>query len=202
MQEKRRGKKALVIADVQNDFCPSGALAVPEGDRIVPVVNRYIRLFKSAGLPVYITRDWHPPVTIHFKEFGGTWPPHCVMGTKGAEFHPDLEVPEDALVLSKGDTPNADNYSAFDGHDEKGRRLVEILEDDGVTEIYVGGLATDYCVRQTTLDALGMKFKVTVLLDAVKGVDLEPGDSERALKEIKEKGAGSTEIDMIEISEK
>lgn len=200
MQEKRRIKKALIIADVQNDFCPSGALAVPEGDKIVPVINRYIRLFRSAGLPVYITRDWHPPVTIHFREFGGTWPPHCVMGTKGAEFHPDLEVPGGALVLSKGDTPNADNYSAFDGHDEKGRMLENVLEDDGVTEIYVGGLATDYCVRQTALDALGKKFKVTVLLDAVKGVDLKPGDSERALKEIKEKGADSTEIDRIDLS--
>lgn len=193
----KSGKRALLIVDVQNDFCPSGALAVHEGDKIVPLINRYIVLFRSSGLPVYLSRDWHPPVTVHFKPFGGAWPPHCVQGTKGAEFNPDLEVPEDAVIITKGDTPDEDNYSAFGGHDEGGRRLAEALRAEGVTELFVGGLATDYCVKQTVLDGLTHGFKVTVLMDAVKGVDLTPGDSWRAVEEAKRNGAGITSMDEI-----
>lgn len=192
-------KKALLVVDVQNDFCPTGALAVPEGDKVVPVLNRYIELFRGAGLPVYFTRDWHPPVTIHFKAYGGVWPPHCVQGTRGAEFHPDLDIPEGALIMSKGDDPSQDSYSAFAGHDGKGRGLAEILKEEGVGHFYIGGLATDYCVRQSSLDAIAEGFEVTVLTDAIKGVDLTPGDSERAVREIIGKGARTATIETIDV---
>lgn len=193
-------KKALLVVDMQNDFCPSGALGVPEGDRVVPILNKYIEIFRQAGLPVYFTRDWHPPVTVHFKAYGGQWPPHCVQGTQGAEFHPDLEVPYRAVIMSKGDDPTQDSYSAFSGHDEQGRGLAEVLRADGVTHFYIGGLATDYCVRQTSLDAIRDGFEVTVLTDAIKGVDLSPGDSERALEEIKSKGARITTLEDIDLT--
>jgi nicotinamidase/pyrazinamidase len=192
-----RANKALLVVDVQNDFCPDGALGVPGGDRIVPVLNKYIELFRKRGLPVYFTRDWHPPVTVHFKPYGGQWPPHCVQGTKGAEFHPGLKMPPQAVVMSKGDDPEQESYSAFSGHDEKGRGLAEVLKSDGITHFYIGGLATDYCVRQSALDAFREGFEVTVLIDAVRGVDVTPGDSERALEEIKGKGAKfSTLVDI------
>lgn len=194
-------RSALFVVDVQNDFCPDGALQVKEGDRIVPVLNRYIALFKAANLPVYFTRDWHPEKTVHFTGYGGRWPPHCVQGTKGAEFHPDLSIPEKANIISKGDDPDEDSYSAFDGHDGAGRGVAELLAGEGIGRIYIGGLATDYCVRQTALDGLRQGFQVTVLLDAVKGVDLMPGDSEKALVEIMEKGASTVTIGEIGIPE-
>lgn len=189
-------RTALVIVDVQNDFCPGGNLAVREGDRIVPVLNRYIMLFDAAGLPVYATRDWHPPKTIHFIEQGGKWPPHCVQGTWGAEFHPELKLRKSAVVITKGESPDEDSYSGFDGTDEKGRGLAKALRDEKVGRLYIGGLATDYCVMQTALDALKEGFKVTVLVDAVKGVNA--GDSERALREMKDKGADIATIDDID----
>lgn len=192
-------RSALFVVDVQNDFCPDGALQVKEGDRIVPALNRYIALFEAARLPVYFTRDWHPEKTVHFAEYGGRWPPHCVQGTKGAEFHPDLNIPEKAKIISKGDNPGQDSYSAFDGHDGEGRGVAGILSVEGIGRIYIGGLATDYCVRQTALDGLRQGFQVTVLLDAVKGVDLMPGDSEKAMVEIMEKGASTVTIDDIGI---
>jgi nicotinamidase/pyrazinamidase len=194
-----KAKKALLVVDVQNDFCPDGALGVPGGDRVVPVLNKYIELFRKRGLTVYFTRDWHPPVTVHFKPYGGPWPPHCVQGTKGAEFHPALKIPPEAVVMSKGDDPEQDSYSAFSGHDEKGRGLAEVLKSDGITHFYIGGLATDYCVRQSALDAFREGFEVTVLIDAVRGVDVIPGDSERAIEEIKSKGAKFATLEDIDI---
>src|SRR3972149_3636823 len=191
-------RAALILADIQNDFCPGGALHVADGDKVVPIANRYTKLFREAGLPVYITRDWHPSETVHFIGFGGPWPPHCVQGTKGAEFHPDLDVPDDANMISKGDNPDEDSYSAFDGKDKQGRRLAESLREKGVRHIFVGGLATDYCVRQTALDGLKSGFEVTVLEDAVKGVDVKPGDSERALAEMKRSGADTAIFEKIQ----
>lgn len=182
-------RAALVVVDVQNDFCQSGSLPVAEGDRVVPVMNRYIELFREAGLPIYFTRDWHPPTTIHFAGFGGLWPPHCVQATRGAEFHPELNVPNDAIIITKGDDPNEDSYSGFDGKDEQGKRLADSLKEKGVRRLFVGGLATDYCVRQTALDGLKAGFDVTVLEDGVRGVDVKPGDSVRALDEMKRSGA-------------
>ena len=179
---------AFLVVDVQNDFCPGGALGVPDGDRIVPRVNRTIDLFVRRGLPVLATRDWHPSVTKHFKEFGGAWPPHCIQGTKGARFHPDLRLPRDALILSKGMDPEQDSYSGFQAYNGEGRDLESVIRDMGVDEIYVCGLATDYCVRATALDATRRGIRVRVLGDVVKGVDLKPGDSDAAIQEMRAAG--------------
>lgn len=194
-----RNRSALVIVDLQNDFCPGGSLPVPEGDRTVPVVNRYMDLFRAAGVPAFFTRDWHPAKTVHFKGFGGTWPPHCVQWTDGARFHPELRIPDDAVIITKGESPKEDSYSGFDGHDAEGQTLEAALNEKGITHIYLGGLATDYCVRVTALDGIKKGFKVTVLLDAVKGVELKPGDSDRALEEMMAKGADTTTIDEIDL---
>ena len=193
-------KKALIIVDVQNDFCPGGALPVPEGDRVVPVFNRYIELFNAWGLPIYATRDWHPEKTIHFKEFGGPWPPHCLQGTKGAEFHPGLKLPRDTVIISAGDTFEDEGYSAFEGHDEEGKSFIEVLRAAAIEHLLVGGLATDYCVRATVLDALKNGFKVTLLIDAIKGIDVNEGDSRRALVEMMDKGAGMNTFDEVRSS--
>ena len=188
---------ALLIVDLQNDFCTNGALAVPDGDRVVEPLNRAAQLFADHGLPVLASRDWHPPVTRHFREFGGVWPPHCVQGSAGAAFHPAFRLPEGTIILSKGMDPDRDSYSAFEASTEEGRSLEELLMALGVRRLYIGGLATDYCVRQSTLDALDLGFKVTVISDAVAGVDLKPGDSERALKEIGQAGAGFISINSL-----
>ena len=182
-------KDALIIVDVQNDFCPGGSLGVKGGDTIVPIVNRYIDKFRAAGLPVIATRDWHPAKTTHFNEFGGVWPAHCVQGTSGAAFHPDLRLPSDAIIISKGTVADEDSYSAFHGSDSSGLPLEQVLRALGVERIFVGGLATDYCVKQTALDALKQGFSVVVLADAVRGVDLSPGDAERALAQALDAGA-------------
>jgi nicotinamidase/pyrazinamidase len=180
---------ALLIVDVQNDFCPDGALAVPGGDLVVEPLSRTAGCFAAAGLPVLASRDWHPPVTRHFREFGGAWPAHCVQGTPGAAFHPALRLPEEALIISKGSDPAADAYSAFDGRSAGGKTLVALLAERQVTHLYVGGLATDYCVRSSVLDARKAGLDVTVLADAIAGVEVAPGDSGRALEEMRRAGA-------------
>lgn len=192
-------RSALVIVDVQNDFCPGGALPVRDGDEVVPVLNRYIDLFSASGLPIYATRDWHPTKTVHFAEFGGKWPPHCLRGTDGASFHPALGLPDGAVVVSKGEGPDEDSYSGFEGKDPGGRPLADALRDEGVGHIYVGGLATDYCVRQTVLDGMREGFAVTLLLDAIRGVDVNEGDSEKAIEEMIAAGARTAIIDEVEL---
>jgi nicotinamidase/pyrazinamidase len=191
-------RSALLVVDMQIDFCPGGSLAVPGGDAIIPVINRYIELFRSRGLPVIATRDWHHPVTRHFREFGGLWPPHCVQGSAGALFHPELRLPGDVVVVSKGMDPARDDYSSFRATLETGLTLREHLENAGVTKLYLCGLATDYCVRDTSLDALKAGLGVTVLQDAVRGVDLEAGDSARALEEITRMGGKLADLAAIE----
>lgn len=193
------GKKALIVVDVQNDFCPGGTLPVKEGDKTVPALNMYMDFFSSAGLPVYATRDWHPSVTRHFAEYGGVWPAHCVQGTKGAEFHPALKLPEETVIITKGERPEEDSYSGFDGRGPSGKGLKDSLKDASVDHIYIGGLATDYCVKQTVIDGLKEGFDVTVLTDAVKGVDVKAGDSERALDEMKALGADTVTIDDLKM---
>ena len=188
---------ALLIVDLQKDFCPGGALGIPEGDLIVPFVNSYLRLFRKYALPIFITRDWHPPVTTHFREYGGTWPVHCVQGTEGAHFHPGMELPPDAVILSKGNDPERDDYSSFSATTDSGVPLHDLLKQMQIHTLYIGGLATDYCVRETTLDALGAGLSVTLLEDAVRGVDLTPGDSARAMEEIIAAGATSTTIEKL-----
>lgn len=180
---------ALLIVDLQNDFCPNGALAVPNGDRVVEPINRAVALFLAAGLPIIASRDWHPATTRHFRPFGGSWPVHCVQDTNGAAFHPGLHLPQSVLILSKGIDPKLDGYSAFEGTDAVGRPLGTILTSLGVRHLYLAGLATDYCVLFTGIEALRNGYQVTVLSDAVAGVDLMSGDSERALEELGAAGA-------------
>lgn len=184
-----QGKDALLIIDVQNDFCPGGALAVRDGDWVVPVLNRYIEKFRAAKLPILVTRDWHPEKTRHFKAYGGLWPVHCVQGSPGAEFHPNLALPREAVVISAGIGPDEEGYSGFDGVDSAGERLVDVLRELGVQRLFVGGLATDYCVKHTVLDALKNGFQVVLVEDAVRGVNLQPEDSARAVQEMIQAGA-------------
>jgi len=180
---------ALLAVDVQNDFCPGGSLAVPGGDRVVPVLNNYIDIFSKEGLPVIASRDWHPHETTHFKDFGGIWPPHCVQGTKGAEFHPGLRLPAEAVIITKGSEPGSDDYSAFQAVTPEDRPLEEFLSGLGIVSLFVGGLATDYCVRESVLEGLKRGFPVFLLTDAVAGVELKPGDSEKAVSEMLSAGA-------------
>ena len=170
--------------DVQRDFCPGGALAVEHGDEVIAGLNRVIDAFERLGLPVFYSRDWHPPNHISFQPQGGMWPPHCVQGTEGAEFHPGLRVLPSATVISKGDNPLAEAYSTFQGTD-----LEERLKKLGVGEVYLGGLTTDYCVRDSTLDARRGGFSVVVLEDCTKAVNVKPGDGARALADIRRSGA-------------
>ena len=182
-------RAALVIVDVQRDFCPGGALAVHNGDAVVPALNRYAGRFAGAGLPVFASRDWHPAQTTHFTSGGGPWPVHCVQGTAGAQFHPDLALPPSAVVLSKGMCATEDAYSAFQARDAANRALPQLLGDLGVTDVYVGGLATDYCVRATVLDALAARLRTRLLIDASRGVNVQPGDSEAAIEAMVRAGA-------------
>lgn len=190
---------AIVIVDVQNDFCPGGSLPVPEGDKVVPVLNKYIEKFQKAGLPVYASRDWHPLQTKHFKAFGGVWPPHCVQNTKGAEFHSNLKLPAQTIILTKGEAPNEDSYSGFQAYTQDKSTFESDLKKRGIERLYVGGLATDYCVRATVLDALKHGFKATVLMDAIKGVDITPGDSITAMKEMEKAGAEKTTFNALKL---
>lgn len=191
-------KVALIIVDVQNDFCPGGSLAVPDGDAVVPVLNRYIELFHRLGAPIFSSRDWHPAATAHFRDFGGIWPVHCVQHTDGARFHRDLQLPSDTIILSKGMDPNRDDYSAFQAVTAGGALLPTVLEELGVTSIYVGGLATDYCVKETALDGRRHGLAVILLEDAVRGVDLTPGDSARAIAGLAAAGAERATLARVE----
>jgi nicotinamidase/pyrazinamidase len=188
---------ALLIVDLQNDFCPGGALPVPEGDRVVAPLNRAARLFAAAKLPVVASRDWHPALTSHFSDYGGIWPAHCVQGSRGAEFHPCLELPQGYHLISKGFEKDSDSYSAFDGRLADGRSLEELLVGLGVTRLYVGGLATDYCVKESVLAAIRTGLQVVVLEDAIAGVDVTPGDSLRAIEEMKAAGASFCSVSAL-----
>lgn len=190
-------KKALLIVDVQNDFCPGGALAVPGGDSIIPNLNKYIDFFSKNKLPIFFSRDWHPKNTKHFKNFGGIWPMHCVQNTKGAQFYPQLLLPKEAIIISKGMDWEKDSYSAFDGQDLNGMGLLNLLMIFGVKEIYIGGLATDYCVHSSAVDALMKGFKVKILMDAIKGVNLRPQDSQGALKDMQKLGAKKINLAVL-----
>ncbi len=175
---------ALVIVDVQNDFLPGGALPVPAGDDVVPVLNQCIRLFELAHLPVYATRDWHPLTHCSFREQGGPWPMHCVAGTPGASFAPLLALPPDAIVVSKATTAEQEAYSGFEGTD-----LARRLRERSVRRLFVGGLATDYCVLRTVSDASQLGFTVLVLEEAIRAVELQPGDGQRARQTMESLGA-------------
>ena len=175
--------EALIIVDVQRDFCPGGALPVLEGDQVVPVLNEYIKLFKKANARIFATRDWHPPNHISFKMYGGPWPPHCIQQSEGAKFHPSLKLPDDTSIISKAMDPAKESYSGFDG-----TTLAEELKKEGVARVFVGGLATDYCVKQTVLDAIALGFETVLLLDATRGINAKPRDVEQAIDEMAAKG--------------
>jgi nicotinamidase/pyrazinamidase len=175
---------ALLIVDVQNDFCPGGALPVAEGDQVVPVLNRWIEAARRDGAMIVASRDWHPRGHISFRERGGPWPVHCVQNTPGAAFHPGLNLPASTLVLSKGTAPDRDNYSPFADAD-----LADTLRRQGVQCLWVGGLALDVCVRAAVLDALTAGFEVHVIEDATRAVNVTPGDGQRALEEMRTQGA-------------
>jgi nicotinamidase/pyrazinamidase len=185
MRLKLTNKDALIVVDMQNDFMPWGALPVPYADKIVPQLNAYIEAFSSRSLPVYFTRDWHPPDHISFKGHGGIWPPHCVQETEGAQFHKDLVIPKDnKFIISKGTSRDFDAYSGF-----QGTLLDSLLRERGIRRLFVGGVATDYCVKNTVIGGLNLGYEVFVLIDATKGVDVNAGDTDRALQEMMSSGA-------------
>lgn len=177
---------ALIIVDVQQDFLPGGALPVSRGEEVIPVLNDYINLFEKAKATVFATRDWHSPNDHSFKSFGGQWAPHCIQDTEGAKFHPDLKLPKNAHIISKT------MDSAFDD-----TRLAEDLRKSSVTRVFVGGLATDYCVKQTVMDGIMLGFNVTLLSDAVRGINVQPEDSEKAVSEMQAQGAKTLTLDDI-----
>lgn len=186
---------ALLVVDVQNDFAdPAGSLYVAGGERVVEAVNEQVERARVAGAIVVYTQDWHPGSTPHFQKDGGAWPVHCVGGTWGAELHPALRVVDDSEVVRKG-TGGEDGYSGFSVRDPhsgqvRGTELDGVLAPRGVHRVVVAGLATDYCVKETVLDAIRRGLATSVVGDAIAAVDLEPGDGERALAEMT--GAGAT----------
>src|SRR5262249_14422194 len=181
------GKAALLLVDVQNDFFAGGALPVPKAHGVLPSLNRYIAEAVLSHMAVYASRDWHPAASSHFKEYGGPWPPHCVQGSAGARFHDDIDLPPALTVITKGDDFASSGYSDFEGHTAAGSPFLADLRARGISHLYVGGVATEYCVRHTVMDALAAGLRVTVLQDAIAGID--PEDSERALAEMLEAGA-------------
>ncbi|WP_019142677.1 nicotinamidase [Noviherbaspirillum massiliense] len=186
-------KDALLTVDVQNDFVPGGKLAVPSGNEVIPFLNRYIELFSLRGLPVYATRDWHPANHCSFKPQGGIWPPHCIAGSHGAQFATGLRLPPDAIIVSKATEPDADAYSGFE---QTG--LASQLRARGVERLYIGGLATDYCVLNTVIDAMKEGFEVVLLLDAIAAVNLCAGDGEAAIEEMIQQGAQPARLAELE----
>ena len=175
---------ALIVVDVQNDFCVGGALAVRDGDAVLPVINRISARFSR----IFYTRDWHPANHCSFSDapefVDKSWPPHCVQDTPGAEFHPELYMPDDAVVISTAADPDREAYSGFEGTD-----LAAQLRDAGIRRVFVCGLATDYCVRATVLDALSEGFEAVLVEDACRGVDIPPGNAAAAIAEMRKAGA-------------
>ena len=173
---------ALLLVDVQNDFTPGGALGVPDGDVVIPVLNAWIAAAREADVPIYASRDWHPANHVSFEAQGGRWPAHCVQNTRGGQFCADLDLQDDVIVVSKGDHPDLEAYSAFDKTELAGR-----LRAAGVERLWIGGLAQDYCVRASTLDAVSEGFEAHVLLPATRAIAPETG--QKALDEMRESGA-------------
>jgi nicotinamidase-related amidase len=179
-----RAGDALLLVDVQNDFLPGGSLAVPHGDEIIPPLNRLIQSFSRRSVPIFATRDWHPAEHCSFREQGGPWPPHCIAGTPGAAFPANLALPHDTAIVSKARTMEEDAYSGFGGTE-----LHYQLRTAGAQRLFIGGLATDYCVLNTVRDALAKGYEVQLVADAVRAVDVKPGDGERAIDEMRKLGA-------------
>lgn len=196
MSEIEQTEKALIMVDVQNDFCPGGALAVAEGDLVVPKLNRLATLGRQRLWTLVATRDWHPRDTTHFATLGGIWPDHCVQGTEGGLFHPDLNLRK-VEIYSKGMGTDEDAYSGFDARNPAGVHLEDLLKLRKVSELYVGGLATDYCVKGTVLDGLEKGFEVSLLTDAIRAVNLKPDDGEKAIAEMVARGARLVTVESV-----
>lgn len=183
MNIRLSAKDALIAVDVQVDFLPGGALPVANGDKVILPLNNYIKLFSQAGLPVYFTRDWHPYNHLSFKENGGLWPRHCEPDTPGASFPPSLILPaENKYIISQ--KSEFDAYSGF-----QDTPLLALLQERGIRRVFIGGLATEYCVKYTVIGALNLGFAAFVLLDAIQGIDVSPGDSEKAMEQMLLAGA-------------
>jgi nicotinamidase/pyrazinamidase len=187
----------LSVTDVQNDFLPGGVLGVPDGDRIIPPLNRIIALFLKDNLPLFFTRDWHPPDHCSFQKQGGPWPPHCVRDTPGADFSSELNIPAGAIIISKGTQKDGEQYSTFYGRDAAGHTQRNLMKKFGVRRIFIAGLATDYCVLNSVKDALAGGYEVSVFVDAVRAVDVNPGDGQRAVEEMIRGGAEMVKTDRI-----
>ncbi|MBM3957213.1 MAG: nicotinamidase [Gemmatimonadetes bacterium] len=185
-------KDGLIIVDVQNDFCPGGALGVEGGDELARAISDVAMEFRTRGGRVYATQDWHPPGHCSFEENGGPWAAHCVQGTDGAEFHPDLRLPIGASIIRKGADKREDALSGFEGTD-----LEEQLTRMGIRRVFVGGIATEYCVLSTVVDAARRGFETYVLTDLVRAIEQEPGDGEKAVARMKEAGAKATSSEVM-----
>lgn len=183
---------ALLVSDIQNDFLPGGNLAVPDGDQIIPVLNGYIDQFNNRQLPVFAVRDWHPPNHCSFIQQGGPWPEHCIVDSKGAEFASDLHLPASTYIISKGTNVEQDSYSGFSNPIFK-----EKLNNEGVRRLFIGGLATDYCVLNTVRDALNNHYQVLLLTDAIRAINVQQQDGENAINEMIQKGAVPITLTMI-----
>jgi len=184
--------KALLIVDIQNDFCPGGALAVTDGNAVIKPSNRLIEAFEQSGFPVILTRDWHPAAHSSFKENGGIWPPHCIAGTSGADFHEDLVIPDNAHIISKAIAVETDAYSGFEGTE-----LNTFLKGLGTDEVIIAGLATDYCVKNTVLDALRLGYKTIVAAECIRAVNVNPGDETAAVDEMVAAGAVIESVEKL-----
>ena len=183
---------ALIIVDVQNDFCPGGALPVPTGMDVASTMSMVANTFQARGGRVYATQDWHPAGHSSFEAQGGPWPVHCVQDTPGADLHPAMVLPESVTIVRKGTSPDKDAYSGFVDSDLEAR-----LRAVGIERLFVGGLATDYCVLNTVVDALGLGFETYVLTDAIGAVDVEPGDGLRAMHLLQGSGAKLATVDEV-----
>ncbi|MEM4285034.1 MAG: nicotinamidase [Candidatus Nitrosocaldus sp.] len=188
MSEMLDDGSALIIVDMQNDFMPGGSLPVPDADKIIPIINKYIEIFMNKGLPIFASRDWHPPNHISFKQRGGVWPVHCVRNTLGAKFHPDLKLPRSTIIISKATDPNREAYSAFDRTE-----LADRLREKSIKRVFIAGVATDYCVKNTALDALEHGFETILLEDATKGL----ANSLSAIEEMKARGVKVIRLEQL-----
>ncbi len=185
-------RDALLVVDSQRDFLPGGALGMPHGDEVVPVLNRYIGHFAAAGRPIIATRGWHPPDHCSFQAQGGPWPPHCIADSEGAAFAPELALPDGTLVISKGTNPGREGYSGFEG-----TGLEHELHRLDVEHLFIGGLTADYCVLETVKDALLLGFDVFLLTDAIRAVDVEPADGQRAIEQMLGLGAHALTLEEL-----
>jgi nicotinamidase/pyrazinamidase len=177
-------KNALIITDIQIDFLPGGALPVKEGDKIIPALNEYAKIFKKNDAKIVASRDWHPQNHVSFTNQGGPWPPHCVQGTDGASFSPELKLPNGTVLMSKATDPTKEAYSVFDG-----TGLAAQLQSEGVKRVFIGGLTTDYCVVNSVIDARKIGFDVVVLVDATRGINIKPNDVDKAFERMRLSGA-------------